>query len=242
MRQLILDTETTGLDPKRGHRIIEIGCVEIVDRQITAGEYHRLIHPQREIPQGAINIHGITLDQLRDKPLFAEIASEFLDYIKGAELVIHNAPFDVGFLNYELGLLSKEGPRISDLCEVLDTLALARSLHPGQRVSLDALCKMYHVDTSERTLHGALLDSKLLAEVYLLMTGGQTDFLGQLDSAIATDTAAIRAQSQQQHNHNQRAAITVIKASENELQAHQQWLQRLAEKCPDGCLWQKLEE
>jgi len=240
MRQLVLDTETTGLDPKQGHRIIEIGCVEIVDRQITNSEYHQLINPQRDIPQGAVNIHGITSDRLRDKPVFADIANEFLDYIKGAELVIHNAAFDVEFLNCELRLLREEQPEVADMCEVLDTLALARSLHPGQRVSLDALCKMYGVDNTSRTLHGALLDSRLLAEVYLLMTGGQTDFLDQLDTAFATNSASRQALSRQQRT--QRVDTVVIKANHDELQAHRQWLQRLAEKCPEGCLWQALED
>jgi len=240
MRQLVLDTETTGLSPQEGHRIIEIGCVEIVERKITGNEYHRLINPQRKIPQGAVNVHGITNKMLRGKPVFTDIASEFLEYIRGAELIIHNASFDLGFLNNELQLLDGDWPEIADCCEVLDTLALARSLHPGQRASLDAICKLYHVDISQRTLHGALLDAKLLADVYLLMTGGQTDFLGQLDTSIATDAASLQAQSRQQRTKG--SVLRLIKANDDELQAHQQWLQRLAEKSPDGCLWLELEK
>jgi len=239
MRQVVLDTETTGLYPKQGDRIIEIGCVEIIDRKVTGSEYRRLINPQRTVPQGAVNIHGISDAMLRDKPVFADLVEEFLDYIQGAELVIHNASFDVEFLNSELQQLKGDRPPIAEQCAILDTLALARSLHPGQRVSLDALCKLYHVDTSERTLHGALLDAQLLADVYLLMTGGQTDFLGQLDTAIAADTASLQAQSRLQRTEG--VGIRIIQANELELQAHQQWLQQLAEQCPDGCLWQILE-
>jgi len=240
MRQLVLDTETTGLSVAAGDRVIEIGCVEIIDRKITGGEYHRLINPRRNIPQGAVNIHGITGKQLLDKPIFSEIASEFLEYIKGAELVIHNAPFDIGFLNMELGLLAQEQPKITDLCTVVDTLALARSLHPRQHTGLDALCKLYHVDNSHRTVHGALLDSKLLAEVYLLMTGGQTSFLDQLDTTITDEAAA--SQTKARHLQIDRGSIKVIKATSDELQAHQKWLQLLQQQAPEGCLWQELEE
>lgn len=176
MRQVVLDTETTGLDPKTGHRIIEIGCVELVNRKLTGRHYHQYINPEREVDDGAIEVHGITNEYLQDKPVFAQIADEFMTFCEGAELVIHNAPFDVGFINWELKLLgSPRWQKVAAHCGVLDTLALAREKHPGQKNNLDALCKRYFVDNSQRDLHGALLDAEILADVYLLMTGGQTD-------------------------------------------------------------------
>ena len=176
MRQVVLDTETTGLDPKTGHRIIEIGCVELVNRKLTGRHYHQYINPEREVDDGAIEVHGITNEFLQDKPVFAQIADEFMTFCEGAELVIHNAPFDVGFINWELKLLgSLRWQSVAAHCGVLDTLALAREKHPGQKNNLDALCKRYFVDNSQRDLHGALLDAEILADVYLMMTGGQTD-------------------------------------------------------------------
>ena len=173
-RQIVLDTETTGLEPSAGHRIIEIGCVEIVNRRLTQNHWHHYLQPDREIDQGAFEVHGISNEFLADKPRFAEVVDSFLEYIRGAELIIHNAPFDVGFLNHELNLLNDNRPQIADICGVLDTLVLARQKHPGQKNNLDALCKRYEIDNSARTLHGALLDSEILADVYLIMTGGQT--------------------------------------------------------------------
>lgn len=173
MRQIVLDTETTGLEPKEGHRIIEIGCVELVNRRLTNNDKRWYINPERAIDPGAVDVHGITNDFLADKPRIADVIGEFLDYVRGAELVIHNAPFDVGFLNHELAHHLQREERVETLCTVLDTLALARRMHPGQRASLDALCKRYEIDNSSREYHGALLDAQLLAEVYLAMTGGQ---------------------------------------------------------------------
>lgn len=172
-RQIVLDTETTGLDPNQGHRIIEIGCVELINRKLTGRHFHQYINPEREIDEGAQQVHGISLESLQDKPLFSAIADDFIDFVQGAELIIHNAPFDLGFLNKELGLLGPNRGVLEESCQILDSLVLARQMHPGQRNSLDALCKRYFIDNSQRDLHGALLDAELLAEVYLIMTGGQ---------------------------------------------------------------------
>ncbi|QXP84708.1 DNA polymerase III subunit epsilon [Methylococcus sp. ANG] len=181
MRQIVLDTETTGLDPKAGHRIIEIGCVELLNRRITQNRFHVYINPEREIDAGAIEVHGLTNEFLASKPVFRSIADDFLNFIGGAELIIHNAAFDVGFLDHELALLGENRGRIADYCGVCDTLAMARKNHPGQRNSLDALCKRYNVDNSRRELHGALLDAEILADVYLAMTGGQIAMLLEAD-------------------------------------------------------------
>ena len=193
MRQIALDTETTGLSPAQGHRVIEIGCIEMIDRRFTGREYHVFIHPDREIDEAAQRVHGISLDDLQTAPRFAEIADEFLAFVADAELVIHNADFDVGFLEHELSLMGHPQPKITEHSTVLDTLSLARKMHPGQRNSLDALCKRYEVDASKRDVHGALIDSDLLARVYLAMTGGQTAL--SLD-AEATDTRDDQTQGQ----------------------------------------------
>ena len=173
MRQIVLDTETTGLEPEQGHRVIEIGAVELIDRALTGKTFHEYLNPQREIDEGALQVHGIDQDFLANKPLFRDISESLLAFIKDAELVIHNAPFDVAFLNRELSLLPGSAPRISELCKVTDSLALARHKYPGQKNSLDALCRRFDVDNSARERHGALLDAEILAEVYLAMTGGQ---------------------------------------------------------------------
>src|SRR5690625_3921894 len=193
LRQIVLDTETTGLEHDEGHRIIEIGAVEMIERRVTGNNFHVYINPDREVEAGALEIHGITNEFLAEKPRFAELASEFLDFIKGAELVIHNAAFDLGFLDAELARLDRPA-RVSDYATHLDTLVLARELHPGQRVSLDALCRRYEVDSSGRELHGALLDAQLLAEVYLAMTGGQVDLI--LEMAASGDEAGSAASLQ----------------------------------------------
>jgi DNA polymerase III subunit epsilon len=185
MRQIVFDTETTGLEHTAGHRIIEIGCVEIVNRRLTGRKFHKYLNPEREIDAGALAVHGIELARLQSAPKFAEIADELIAFIEGAELIIHNAPFDVGFLDAELARLPGATRNVATLCRVLDTLALARSLHPGQRNSLDALCKRYSVDNTKRDLHGALLDAGILVDVYLAMTGGQ--------SALALDSGAREA-------------------------------------------------
>jgi DNA polymerase-3 subunit epsilon len=174
MRQIVLDTETTGLETSQGHRIIEIGCVELIDRRITDKHWHFYINPEREIDAGAYAIHGISYESLQDKPLFSDLAQDFVDYIKGAELIIHNAIFDVGFLDNEFAKMDGENTRINSICGVLDTLVMARQKHPGQKNNLDALCRRYYIDNSQRSLHGALLDARILADVYLAMTGGQT--------------------------------------------------------------------
>jgi DNA polymerase-3 subunit epsilon len=174
VRQVVLDTETTGLEVSQGHRIIEIGCVELLGRRLTGRHFHRYINPERDIDAGAIEVHGITNTFLADKPVFSAVAREFIEFIEGAELIIHNAPFDVGFLDSELQRFDPEGPTVARLCEVSDTLVMARNRHPGQRNNLDALCQRYGVDNSSRDLHGALLDAEILADVYLAMTGGQT--------------------------------------------------------------------
>ena len=184
MRQIVLDTETTGLEVSQGHRIIEIGCVELVNRRVTGNHWHHYINPEREIDSGAYDVHGISSDFLQDKPRFAELARDFLDYIGGAELVIHNAPFDVGFIDYELGLLDPPAAPLQQNCTVLDTLQLARQKHPGQKNNLDALCKRYDIDNSQRSLHGALLDARILADVYLAMTGGQTSLGLDVEQAL----------------------------------------------------------
>ena len=236
MRQIVLDTETTGLEPSEGHRIIEIGCVELLDRRPTGNTYHQYIQPDREIDAGAIEVHGITNEQLADKPRFAGIAVEFLDFIRGAELVIHNAPFDVGFINHEFSALERTPGPVNDHCTVLDTLTMARRMHPGQRNSLDALCRRYEIDNSQRDLHGALLDAEILADVYLAMTGGQvslsldshTDSNGQQRSAIQRLTA-------------DRLPLRVIRADEAETRAHSARLDAIDKACDGHSVWRSLE-
>ena len=227
LRQIILDTETTGLDPALGNRILEIGGVEIVNRQPTGKHFHRYINPERESEEGALQVHGITSDFLADKPKFREIAQEFLDYVAGAELVIHNAPFDIAFLNHELRLLDRKP--IKEICpSVIDTLKQARELHPGKRNSLDALCERYQIDNAERTLHGALLDAQLLAEVYLAMTRGQDSLLIDVAPAAAT---------QLEIDAREKIEIIVLRASAEELAAHEQQLLDIDKASGGKCLW-----
>jgi DNA polymerase III subunit epsilon len=231
-RQIILDTETTGLDPREGHRIIEIGCVEMVSRRLTGNNFHFYLQPDREIDEEAIQVHGITNEFLVDKPRFKQIASDLINYLNGAELIIHNAPFDIGFLNHELNLLTEPYQAITDYCTVADTLVMARQMYPGQRNSLDALCKRYEIDNGHRTLHGALLDAEILADVYLAMTGGQVSLQlgGETDSGGSNRAAtAIRRVA---------AGINlpVIHASEDELAAHTERLAAI-QKSAGKCLW-----
>ncbi|MCH8552737.1 MAG: DNA polymerase III subunit epsilon [Natronospirillum sp.] len=223
MRQIVLDTETTGIDPAQGHRVIEIGGVELVDRKLTGRHFHEYINPERDIPEEAIAIHGITPDFLQDKPRFAEIADAFFNYIEGAELVIHNAPFDMGFLNHEYRLLKSKRVPLDRHCSVLDTLQLARQKHPGQKNNLDILCKRYGIDNSHRTLHGALLDAEILADVYLLMTGGQTS-LSLADEEASREAHNGSAQSVQDLSGKQ---LVVPKASDEELARHRDFVSRL---------------
>lgn len=224
IRQIILDTETTGIGPEQGHRVIEIGCVELIDRKLTGKHYHVYINPQRLVDEGAFRVHGISSEFLQDKPLFEDIVSEFLQFVGGAELIIHNAPFDVGFLNSELKHV-KWKKKLEEYCDIFDTLALAREKHPGQRNSLDALCKRYDVDNSNRQLHGALLDAEILAFVYLAMTGGQSSLFSESESA--SDNLKIK--NQEIHTLNLTNPI-VLKASSDELALHQEFIHFLAKK------------
>lgn len=229
-RQIVLDTETTGLEPQHGHRIIEIGCVELVGRRHTGNRYHQYINPERAVEEGAVEVHGLSTEWLAEKPVYSDIAADFLEFIQGAELVIHNAPFDVAFLDTEFALLGTHWGCIDDHCRVSDSLQLARELHPGQRNSLDVLCKRYGIDNSNRDLHGALLDAELLADVYLAMTGGQT--------ALTLDAAAPAASSAGRDTQGaRRGTIPVVRADADERAAHEAILAEIAESSEQGCLW-----
>ena len=228
-RQIVLDTETTGLDPKQGHRIIEIGCVELINRRLTGNNYHQHIQPEREIDEGAQQVHGITPEFLQDKPKFNDIIDDLKKYLDGAELIIHNAPFDVGFLNAEFALRGKKQGSIEDICSVIDTLVMARKKHPGQKNNLDALCKRYEVNNTQRELHGALLDAELLADVYLFMTGGQVGLL--LDSE--TNNSSSSGSDQQVSRIS--GSLKVVAASSDECVAHEAILEKMGE----GCVWNK---
>ena len=237
MRQIILDTETTGLDPQQGHRLIEIGCLELVNRRLTQRSFHHYVNPEREIDAGASAIHGIYDKDVADKPRFADIAPAFLDFVKGAELIIHNAPFDIGFINHEFQLLNRGWSPITDYFTVLDTLVMARAKHPGQKNTLDALARRYGADQRDRTYHGALLDSEILADVYLAMTGGQVGLaLGQ-DETQSNGEQSGEGIRRLPAN---RTSLPVIKASTEELARHEAKLKTL-DKSADGCLWHKIE-
>lgn len=237
MRQIVLDTETTGLEPAQGHRIIEIGCVELVGRRLTGRHYHQYINPEREVDAGAFAVHGISNAMLADKPVFARIAKEFLEFVGDAELIIHNAAFDIGFLDHEIRMIKPGYAGMRETCSVIDTLLLARAKHPGQKNNLDALCKRYGVDNSQRDLHGALLDAEILADVYLMMTGGQTSLhLGG------------NQEKNEENNQNEirrlppnRQQLPVIKASEQELAAHSEKLSGIAKASGDNCIWLKAD-
>ena len=223
MRQIVLDTETTGLEPEQGHRIIEIGCVELENRALTGRHYHVYVNPEREVDDSAVEVHGITDEFLADKPLFSEIADEFLGFIRDAELIIHNAPFDVGFINHEFGLLGQNYPRTDELCTVTDSLVLARRKHPGQKNNLDVLCRRYGIANSNRDLHGALLDAEILAQVYLAMTGGQTALsLGEAVDGETASAGICRLSAD-------RDPLPVIEASEEECRLHRELLDRMAD-------------
>ncbi|MFD2113060.1 DNA polymerase III subunit epsilon [Thiorhodococcus fuscus] len=237
MRQIVLDTETTGLDPKEGHRIIEIGCVEMVDRRLTRNNFHHYIQPDREIDAGAIEVHGITNEFLANKPRFEEVAESFVRFVAGAELIIHNAPFDVGFLDHEFRRWRPDAPCVADLCEVTDTLAMARRLHPGQRNGLDALCKRYSVDNSHRELHGALLDAEILADVYLAMTGGQVAL--HLGSESREEDGGGSRVVHRGRIDPERPSLRVVRADDAALEAHARRLSAIQSGCSDGCLWLK---
>lgn len=231
MRQIVLDTETTGLNARLGDRVIEIGCVEILNRRVTERGFHRYVNPGREIEEGAARIHGLTREFLADKPRFADVAVEFLDYLRGAELVIHNADFDVEFLDQELAFAGL-GKLSDHACGVVDTLAIARELHPGKRNSLDALCERYGVSNAHRTLHGALLDARLLAEVFLAMTRGQESLVMDLETPAAGEAIAARVDA---------SRLLVLRASAEELAAHERYLDGLDRQAQGGSLWRRLD-
>ena len=235
MRQIVLDTETTGLEVEQQHRVIEIGCVELVNRRLTGRTYHQYLNPERDIDEGAQQVHGLSRETLTKQPLFGEVHAEFLEFIRDAELIIHNAPFDVAFLNAELARIELEH-KIGDLCRVLDTLALARQMHPGQRNSLDALCKRYSVDNSHRDYHGALLDARILAEVYLAMTGGQAN----LTLSAESDTALAQARRAAPLRLDGGIRIIVVRPSESELAAHEHVLALLDKASGGQTVWRRL--
>lgn len=237
MRQIVLDTETTGLEPEAGHRIIEIGCVELEGRRLTGNSFHCYLQPDREVDAGAIAVHGISNEFLADKPRFAEVVEELLDFCRGAELVIHNAPFDVGFLNHELRMWRDDAPTIDDICGVSDSLVLARRMHPGQRNSLDALCKRYGIDNTKRDLHGALLDAQILADVYLAMTGGQVSL--HLGGEEHVETGLRREEVRRLSVPH--GKLRVVHADADELAAHAARLAAI-DKTSGGCLWLAAED
>jgi len=230
MRQLILDTETTGISAESGHRVIEIGVVEIVDRRLTGNDFQSYLNPERRIDPNTIPIHGISDEFIADKPLFKDLVSDFLDYVKDAEVIMHNAPFDTSFINNELALLGLDD-RLENLCEITDTLIIARKKHPGQRNSLDALCSRYEIDTTKREVHGALIDAKLLANVYLLMTGGQVGFFNQ-DQTTANES------SDDNHDYNfKNRKIIQIDLNEDELNNHKAYLKKLSKASKKDLKW-----
>lgn len=231
MRQIFLDTETTGLEHRHGHRILELACVEMVNRRLTNRHLHKYINPERESDPGALAVHGITTDFLADKPKFKEIAAEFLDFVRGAELVIHNAPFDIGFLNAELSRLDL--PPLAEVCAgVCDTLKMAKELHPGKKNNLNALCDRYDVDNSHRTLHGALLDAEILAEVYLGMTRGQESLIMELDPPSENNASNLLETTTLE-----RRPLKVVRASDEEVGAHDKVLQGIQKDSKGKCLW-----
>lgn len=225
----MLDTETTGLEASQGHRVIEIACVELFDRRPTGRNFHRYLNPDREIDVGAIQVHGLTTDFLADKPRFPDIADELIEFVEGAELLIHNAPFDVGFLDAELALMDRPG--IATVCPVTDTLAMAREIHPGKRNSLDALCERYQVDNSRRSLHGALLDAQLLADVWLAMTRGQDTL--DISLVMASETALNGGPAPRPET------LAVVRASAEELAAHAAMCERIDKESKGRCLWKQ---
>ncbi len=234
MRQIVLDTETTGINLADGNRLVEVGCVEIINRKVSGHFFQRYVNPRRDSEEGALGVHGLTTEFLQDKPLFADIADDLIAFISGAEVIIHNAPFDVGFLDHELGLTGKKYGKIAELCKITDTLLMARNRYPGQRNTLDALCKRLEVDNSHRQLHGALLDAEILADVYLLMTGGQTGLeLGGSGSDASGNDNAEPVRKAVSH------ILPVLKATEVENQVHEKYLAFLNEKSKGRCLWLK---
>ena len=223
MRQIVLDTETTGLEPSQGHKIIEIGCVEMINRRLTGNNYHQYLQPDREIDEGAQAVHGISNEFLADKPRFTDIIRDFIEYLDGAELIIHNAPFDVGFIDHEFKLAGAEYGRVDSYCTVIDTLVMARKMRPGKKNNLDVLCKEYDVNNAHRELHGALLDAELLAEVYLHMTGGQSALSLETEEVTSTGSGNISVKKLSAD----RKPIRIITANQDELQAHQAFIEKM---------------
>ena len=235
MKQVVLDTETTGLDPTQGHRIIEIGCVEIEDRKLTGRNFQVYLNPKREIDEAAIEVHGLTPEFLSDKPEFSEIYQEFCNFVEDSEVIIHNAPFDTAFIDSELSKLMLQKNKLTDYCTILDTLVLARDKHPGQRNSLDALCKRYDINNSHRDLHGALLDAEILADVYLAMTSGQSSL------SLREDRNINQKEGFSQRTRFKAANILVHRASIEELDAHNTRLKDIHKKSEEGCMWFSLD-
>jgi len=233
MRQIVLDTETTGLEPSLGHRIIEIGCVELVNRRSTGNNFHQYLQPDRDIDEGAVEVHGITREFLADKPRFGDVCRDLLEYLRGAELIIHNAPFDVGFLDSEFALVDAGLGQVADYCQVVDTLKMARGLHPGQPNSLDALCRRYGIDNSQRTLHGALLDAEILADVYLAMTGGQAALFSESADMVGEMASGAPAEVRRKDSRT----LRVLPANEREKLAHTEFLREIETRSRQGCLW-----
>ena len=235
MKQVVLDTETTGLDPTQGHRIIEIGCVEIEDRKLTGRNFQVYLNPKREIDEAAIEVHGLTPEFLSDKPEFSEIYQEFCNFVEDSEVIIHNAPFDTAFIDSELSKLMLQKNKLTDYCTILDTLVLARDKHPGQRNSLDALCKRYDINNSHRDLHGALLDAEILADVYLAMTSGQSSL------SLREDRNINQKEGFSQRTKFKAANILVHRASMEEFDAHNTRLKDIHKKSEEGCMWFSLD-
>ncbi len=238
MRQIVLDTETTGLEAAAGHRVIEVGAVEFENRRPTGRTFHRYINPERAVDPGALAVHGIDNDFLADQPVFADVADELVEFLNGAELVIHNADFDIGFLNHELGRLAHLPKDIREHCGVLDTLRLARRLHPGQRNNLDALARRYHVDNSRRELHGALLDAQILAEVYLAMTGGQASLMLDAEQQTSGDSG----RSAPQRVVRDGLELRVIRAAPEEVAAHETFLDAIQSESGSPVIWREIEK
>ncbi|NKB36720.1 MAG: DNA polymerase III subunit epsilon [Gammaproteobacteria bacterium] len=237
MRQIILDTETTGLEPRDGHRIIEIGCVEIINRRKTDSSFHVYLNPEREIEDGAFDVHGLSNEFLSDKPKFSEVAQDLINFIRDSEVIIHNAPFDIAFIDSELERLGKQWGKLENYCVTLDTLSMARQLHPGQKNSLDALCQRYEVDNSKRELHGALLDAQILLDVYLSMTGGQTSLSLEEEEDDESDSehTPLRIKSE-------RALLKTIEPSDDELEAHHKILKLIEKVSGEVSVWNKTEQ
>lgn len=238
MRLIVLDTETTGLESKQGDRLIEVGALEMVNRRLTGESFHEYVNPERDIPMEAQAVHGITEEFVQDKPLFSAVADAFIEFIRDAELIIHNAPFDLGFLDNELALVAKKTgrsyPKIADICKITDSLKLARQKHPGQKNNLDALCRRYGINNAHRQVHGALLDSEILADVYLSMTGGQTDLM------LATETSPNRSETALDRRRTtdlQTYELKVVVATDEELAAHQVKLETVAQASGHECSW-----